>query len=53
MLISVIVLKCKTVLIRKVTNVAVNRGYDTCFRKRLVMGYADCSDLVVQVETPC
>ena len=23
--------------------VAVNRGYDTCFRKRLVMGYVDCS----------
>ena len=31
--------------------VAVSRGYDTCFKKGLVMGYADCLHLLVLVET--
>ncbi len=30
-------------------NVADSCGYDTCFRKGLVMGYADCWDLIVLV----
>ena len=31
--------------------VAVSRGYDTCFGKRLVMGYADCKNSLFLVET--
>ncbi len=29
-------------LLSNSSSVAVSRGYDTCFRERLVMGYADC-----------